>query len=155
MIKNIEFNGERLKSARLYRGKTITELADETEISKQAISQFENGKATPSIETLLKIMNVLKFPREYFRQVDDDITVNTFFRALLTTSKKEQLVQVTRTRTLAKIYEFLEEYIDFPELKIPQIDIDNIDIESISLGLREYWGLGINPISNIVNVMDS
>ena len=154
MIKNIEFNGVRLKSARLYRGKTITELADETEISKQAISQFENGKATPSIETLLKIMNVLKFPREYFRQVDDDITVNTFFRALLTTSKKEQLVQVTRTRTLAKIYEFLEEYIDFPELKIPQIDIDNIDIESISLGLREYWGLGINPISNIVNVME-
>ena len=66
MIKNIEFNGERLKSARLYRGKTIKELADQTEISKQAISQFENGKATPSIETLLKIMNVLKFPREYF-----------------------------------------------------------------------------------------
>ena len=154
MIKNIEFNGERLKSARLYRGKTIQELADETEISKQAISQFENGKATPSIETLLKIMNVLKFPREYFRQVDDDITVNTFFRALLTTSKKEQLVQVTKTRTLAKIYEFLEEYIDFPELKIPQIDIENIDIENISLELRDYWGLGINPIANIVNVME-
>ncbi len=154
MIKNIEFNGERLKSARLYRGKTIKELADETEISKQAISQFENGKATPSIETLLKIMNVLKFPREYFRQVDDDITVNTFFRALLTTSKKEQLVQVTKTRTLAKIYEFLEEYIDFPELKIPQIDIENIDIENISLELRDYWGLGINPIANIVNVME-
>ena len=154
MIKNMEFNGERLKNARLYRGKTITDLADETEISKQAISQFENGKATPSIETLLKIMNVLKFPREYFRQVDEDITVNTFFRALLTTSKKEQLVQVTRTKTLAKIYEFLEEYIDFPEFKIPQIDIENIDIEEITLELRDYWGLSANPIVNIVNVME-
>ncbi|KLE14798.1 XRE family transcriptional regulator [Clostridium sp. C8] len=154
MIKNMEFNGERLKNARLYRGKTITDLADETGISKQAISQFENGKATPSIETLLKIMNVLKFPREYFRQVDEDITVNTFFRALLTTSKKEQLVQVTRTKTLAKIYEFLEEYIDFPEFKIPQIDIENIDIEEITLELRDYWGLSVNPIVNIVNVME-
>ena len=154
MIKNMEFNGERLKNARLYRGKTITDLADETGISKQAISQFENGKATPSIETLLKIMNVLKFPREYFRQVDEDITVNTFFRALLTTSKKEQLVQVTRTKTLAKIYEFLEEYIDFPEFKIPQIDIENIDIEEITLELRDYWGLGVNPIGNIINVME-
>lgn len=154
MIKNIEFNGERLKNARLYRGKTITELAEETEISKQAISQFENGKATPSIETLLKIMNVLKFPREYFRQIDEDITVNTFFRALLTTSKKEQLIQVTRTKTLAKIYEFLEEYIDFPKFKTPLIDIENIDIEQVTLELRDCWGLGINPITNIVNVME-
>lgn len=154
MIKNMEFNGERLKSARLYRGKTITELADETGISKQAISQFENGKATPSIETLLKLMNALKFPREYFRQVDEDITVNTFFRALLTTSKKEQLVQVTRTKTLAKIYEFLEEYIDFPKFKIPQIDIENVDIEEVALKLRDYWGLSINPIGNIVNLME-
>jgi Zn-dependent peptidase ImmA (M78 family)/DNA-binding XRE family transcriptional regulator len=154
MIKNIEFNGERLKSARLYRGKTITELAEETEISKQAISQFENGKATPSIETLLKIMNVLKFPREYFLQVDEDITVNTFFRSLLTTNKKEQLVQVTRTKTLAKIYEFLEEYIDFPEFKIPQIDIENINMEKISLDIREGWGLGVNPIGNVVSIME-
>lgn len=154
MIKNIEFNGERLKNARLYRGKTITELAEETEISKQAISQFENGKATPSIETLLKIMNVLKFPREYFRQIDEDITVNTFFRALLTTSKKEQLIQVTRTKTLAKIYEFLEEYIDFPKFKTPLIDIENIDMEQVTLELRDCWGLGINPITNIVNVME-
>lgn len=154
MIKNMEFNGERLKSARLYRGKTITELADETGISKQAISQFENGKATPSIETLLKLMNALKFPREYFRQVDEDITVNTFFRALLITSKKEQLVQVTRTKTLAKIYEFLEEYIDFPKFKIPQIDIENVDIEEVALKLRDYWGLSINPIGNIVNLME-
>lgn len=154
MTKNMEFNGERLKSARLYRGKTITELAEETDISKQAISQFEKGKATPSIETLLKIMNVLKFPREYFQQVDEDLTVNTFFRALLTTSKKEQLVQVTRTKTLAKIYEFLEEYIDFPEFKILQVNIENDDIEKITLELRKYWGLGLNPINNMVNVME-
>ncbi|MEO2601360.1 helix-turn-helix domain-containing protein [Clostridium butyricum] len=154
MIKSIEFNGERLKNARLYRGKTITELAEETKISKQAISQFENGKSAPSIESLLKIMNVLKFPREYFRQMDKDITVNTFFRSLLTTSKKEQLIQVTRTKTLAKIYEFLEEYIDFPELKILSIDTEELDVEKITLGLREYWGLGNNPIINIVNIME-
>lgn len=154
MIRNIEFNGERLKSARLYRGKTITELADEAEITKQAISQFENGKATPSIETLLKIMNVLSFPREYFYQIDNEETVNTFFRALLTTSKKDQLIQVTRTKTLAKIYKFLEEYIDFPEFKIAELESENIDIENIAMKLRNHWELGANPITNIINVME-
>ena len=38
------FNGERLKSARLFRRMTIAELAEITDISKQAISQFENKK---------------------------------------------------------------------------------------------------------------
>ena len=37
-----------------------------SDISKQAISQFENGKTEPRLETLMKIMQVLRFPREYF-----------------------------------------------------------------------------------------
>ncbi|MBU3105760.1 helix-turn-helix domain-containing protein [Clostridium gasigenes] len=154
MAKNIEFNGKRLKTARLYRSKTIKELADETEITKQAISQFENGKSTPSLETLLRIINALNFPREYFYQLDDEVTTNTFFRALLTTSKKEQLSQVARTRTLAKIYSFLEKYIDFPELNIPEFECYDNDIEEIAKYLRTYWGLGNNPITNVVNIME-
>lgn len=154
MAKNIEFNGERLKTARLYRSKTIKELADEAGITKQAISQFENGKSTPSLETLLRIINVLSFPREYFYQWDDEVAINTFFRALLTTSKKEQLCQVNRTKTLAKIYSFLEKYIDFPSINIPEVDLDSNDIEEITDKLREYWGLGNNPIINVINVME-
>lgn len=34
MIKQKEFNGERLKNARLYRGLTLTGLAKQTDISK-------------------------------------------------------------------------------------------------------------------------
>ena len=36
------FNGKRLKAARLYRGLTISEVAKMSDVSKQAISQFEN-----------------------------------------------------------------------------------------------------------------
>ena len=39
------FNGKRLKAARLYRGLTISEVAKMSDVSKQAISQFENSKA--------------------------------------------------------------------------------------------------------------
>ena len=41
MLRDRNFNGARLKSARTYRGKTISQIADETGVSKQAISQFE------------------------------------------------------------------------------------------------------------------
>lgn len=154
MAKNNKFNGERLKTARLYRGKTIKELADATGISKQAISQFENSKSTPSLETLLAIINALKFPREYFYQIDNQIEINTFFRALSTTSKKEQLCQVNRTRTLSTIYSFLDKYIDFPRVNILELDSSNESIEEIATALREYWGIGNDPITNVVNVME-
>ena len=156
MLKDTEFNGERLKIARLYRGKTISELAGETGISKQAISQFENNKTAPGFETVLNLMNSLNFPREYFHQKDNIETVegNTFFRALSSTSKKEQLCQINKTKILVKIYCFFEQYIDFPKPNIPDVSNANGDIEIMAQIVREAWGLGDKPINNIVNVME-
>ena len=37
------FNGKRLKSARQYRGLTVEELSQRINVSKQTISQYENG----------------------------------------------------------------------------------------------------------------
>lgn len=156
MLRDIEFNGERLKIARLYRGKTISELAEETGISKQAISQFENNKNVPKFETLLSLMNSLSFPREYFHQRDSIKTVegNTFFRALSTTSKKEQLCQVNKTKILVKMYCFFEQYVDFPKPNIPDVSEANGDIEVMADIVRKSWDLGNKPITNIVNVME-
>lgn len=44
------FNGARLKAARLYRGLTIADVASMSDVSKQAISQFENGKQNLSLK---------------------------------------------------------------------------------------------------------
>ena len=38
------FNGNRLKSARQYRGLTVEELAQKINVSKQTVSQYETGK---------------------------------------------------------------------------------------------------------------
>ena len=53
-----EFRGERLKYARIFRGKSLTELANESGISKQLISQYENGDSRPSHERLFNISEI-------------------------------------------------------------------------------------------------
>lgn len=166
------FNHNRLKSARIFTGLTISELADASGVSKQAISQFENGKTKPTLETLMKLMFVLKFPREYFYEKDniEEVHVgNTFFRSLVSTSKKERLSQVEKTKYFSKICDFLEDYIDFPALNLPNakdlIDLpeSNLDnpkflerdhIEEIALSLRNFWGIGEEPITNIVFLLE-
>lgn len=158
MLKNRNFNGGRLKSARIYRGKTISQLADETGVSKQAISQFENNKTIPGFETLMKLTYSLEFPKDYFYEKDNvSITVgNTYFRAQASITKKEEASYAEKLSIFAKLYNFIEDYINFPKLNILQLDHSNDidDIEFISEKLREYWGLGDKPIINLVNVME-
>ncbi|MFS0556363.1 helix-turn-helix domain-containing protein [Brevibacillus sp. 179-C9.3 HS] len=149
------FNGDRLRTARIYRGKTIAELAEEVSVTKQAISQFENGKS-PGLETLLRLINALGFPREYFFEEDkDQIKIgNTYFRALLTTNKKDRLSQIEKTKMVARIYHFLNKYVDFPKLNLPDRNFTTSDIEHIASLVRNYWGLGNEPISNMVRLLE-
>lgn len=151
------FNGERLKSARIYNGLTIADVAEKTGISKQAISQFENKKSEPKIETLMKLMNVLKFPRDYFYQeIEDKMFVgDTYFRSLSTMSNKERMSQIERVNVLLRIYKCIEEYIAFPKLKLYQVSDDfKFDVEELAHEVRKYWGLKEAPIINLIDVME-
>ena len=59
--------GNKIKSIRLRRGLTQEELAMRSELTKGYISQLENDLASPSIATLIDILNVLGVtPQSFF-----------------------------------------------------------------------------------------
>ncbi|KOC51332.1 ImmA/IrrE family metallo-endopeptidase [Clostridium botulinum] len=155
IIKNKKFNGKRLQIARIYRGKTIVELAKDIGVSKQAISQFENGLTSPQFDTLMNIVDTLKFPREYFFQEDKiDIRLgNTYFRAHAKMTKKDENKQKEKVKFIGKLYNFLNEYIEFPELNIPEFE-EKMSIEDKAIKLREYWELGEEPVKDIVYILE-
>ena len=153
---NTAFNGKRLKSARLYNGLTIADVAKATDLSKQSISQFETGKMEPKMETLMKLARYLGFPREYFyEKITKSILVgDTYFRSLSSITNKERLAQIEKVKILVGIYNVLQEYVFFPELKLYKQTDDIIDVENLATKVREYWGLKSEPISNIINLME-
>lgn len=153
---NREFNGLRLKEGRIYRGYTITELAECLNVSKQMISKYENGKSTPSFESLVKLTKVLKFPREYFYEKPVDIQVgNTYFRSLLSVGKKTREMQYDRVKYLTTIRTLLEEYVDFPHLDVPEFTENDLeDMDVLSRKLRNEWNIGNKPIKNIVLLLE-
>ena len=151
-----KFNGQRLKNARLYRGKTLDELAKDINVTKQAISQYENSDAIPESSKLFSLINVLKFPREYFFQEDTVFyeTQTTYFRSLLGTHKKDRIAQIKKGEYIALLYDFLSEYVRFPQYNIPTIELPddelNLDFDKIANCVREYWNLGNEPIRDLV-----
>lgn len=152
-----QFNGKRLKEGRIYRGYTITDLAKELGVSKQMISKYENSNIPPTGEALMKIIRLLRFPKEYFYERSIEVnTGNTYFRSLLTTGKKERNMQYDRVKYLTIIRALLEEYVDFPELDIPNFSEQDIEnIENITQKLRKAWRLDGKPIKDIVFLLES
>ncbi len=152
------FNGSRLKLARIYCGMTTDELGGKVGISRQGISQFENGKNDPSLSTLISLASILHFPVSFFTKDDVNRGVDnvgsTYFRKLLTTSKKYQQEQIAKMKFVARIYSFLNQYVEFPHINLPNLAPD-VDPELAAKSLRDFWKLGNTPVTNIIRVMEN
>lgn len=154
------FNPKRLREARLIRGLTIKDLADKIGITKQAISQFELGEHTPKPETMMAIINTLQFPKNFFyKDFKEQYVGNTFFRANATATKKSKEMQYNKSMLAGYIYDYLSDYIEFPELNLPDTSQyitawDNDLIEDLATKVREHWGIGDKPIANIVHLLE-
>ena len=66
-----------LKKIREKRHITQIKLSTEVEVSQEAISAYESGKALPSVETLIKLANYLNTSTDYLLGLtDNDLKVN-------------------------------------------------------------------------------
>ena len=136
---------------------TISDLEKKISVTKQAISQYEKGIIAPKSEVLFQLVSVLKFPLDFFTEINNWTTKveYTFFRSLSGVKKLDLNTEVIKTEIIVRLYNFLNGYLKFPKLKLPTIDHENItDIEDITLMLRGFWGLNNDPIANIVDLLE-
>ncbi|QHX44037.1 ImmA/IrrE family metallo-endopeptidase [Treponema vincentii] len=153
----LQFNGDRIKFARIYNGLTVNELATQLSISPQAESQYEMEKVAPQFDKLLLLSKILNFPIDFFLQ-NDDILIksgSSYFRSLMKTPKKYRTEQKAKIHLLAKLYSIMHEYIEFPCLDIPT-DIESYSSpEEAANYLREYWAIGSEPIRNLLRLLEA
>ena len=153
----------RIRNARMARGFTITELSEYLDITKQALSQYELGHSSPSGEVFMKIVNKLKFPTAYyFKPLPTNTPKGTvFYRSLKSTAQLSRDMQSSRLDMQEDIFNYVQEYLEFPKVNLPNIDnisLDNLDVEDveeIASRLRSHWGLGNGPISNVTTLLEN
>ena len=56
-----QFNGERLKKARIYRGLTVAELAEQVGCQRQTLSMYEISKSQPTDKGLVDLFLLNSF----------------------------------------------------------------------------------------------
>lgn len=150
---------QRIKEGRLFRGLTQGDLSEALGITKQAVSQYETGVMTPTMEMLNRMTEILDFPLAYFsKPYSNDILTPVFFRKKKTSKKKIMLVFETYIKWMTDIYTYIEEYIHLPQLNLithDKVGYTDKEISDIAMELRRYWGLGEGPISNLTLLLEN
>lgn len=153
---------ERLAAARRMAGLSLQELSDRmgNVVSRQAIHQFEQGKANPESDTLLALAKALGVRLDYFYR--DTATTVTLEK--IEYRKKQKLTKAEETSIKEKAKDVLERYFELENLtdaqltfKSPLEDIiiyTQSDIEDVAELTREKWQLGMKPIPSVIEMLE-
>ncbi len=155
-MKNLVAN--RIKNARVLNCLSQQNVANEIGVSKQMISKYEKGEAMPSSSKLLKLAKLFHLKIDYFfRSFQIELgEINFRKKSTFSTQKQNSLKE--------KIKIDLENYLWIEDTLSIDYSFDNIikddkietlsDIEKVVLKLREHWKIGIDPIHNIIQLLE-
>jgi Zn-dependent peptidase ImmA (M78 family)/DNA-binding XRE family transcriptional regulator len=154
--------GERLKLARRMARMSQQELADQSDVSKMAISKYENNQMMPGSEVLVRMAEALNIRIEFLLRQPADLSIQPTYR------KHEAMSAKSEEAVVAEIQEWLERYQTiesfFPEAerdvfafpdKFPY-PVNNLeDIEAAAEALRRAWQLGTDATQNLTEMLES
>ncbi|WP_461213881.1 helix-turn-helix domain-containing protein [Lacticaseibacillus sp. GG6-2] len=157
-----KFNPVQLRKARMMRGISMAQLAEQAELSRQSISKYEQGTSEPRGDSILKMAHALNFPTGWFSRDEATAPMGAvFFRSQAASTNKLREMQTMRLQLVAEAERYLSEYIDFPEVNIPtplDVPVEEITddmIREMSESVRDLWQLGTGPIGNLTNVLEA
>lgn len=158
---------ERIKEAREARGYTLVSFASDLGVTRQAVAQYETGQISPSGEALSKIIALTEQPLSFFTSSPSrpGQARTLFWRSLKRMEQHHRNRISRRIQWAADLTDMVDEFVEVPEVNIPQWDFDpdspeygeDIEgqIESAAESLRDAWGLGIGPVTNLAQVLES
>lgn len=111
--------GDNIKKARMEKGYSQAELADQIGVSQAAIYYWESGKRRPNTEIIKKIADKLDVSPTYLMGWEDEATNSPLYRALL----KSQSFEDIQNNDLLKEFRKSE--------LISDLDFEGIDIEML------------------------
>ncbi len=155
---------ERLFRARKAAGLSMNALANEVGVSANAIKKYEHGDNMPTSSNLLKLSKALDVRTEYFfRPVKVELKGVEYRKRANTPKKLLDQINGDVMDQAERWTELLELYPDsvkpVPQFSLPTKLLKQIssfdDIEVIAEQMRHEWDLGLNPIHDMIDTLES
>ena len=160
MSKELIFNPDKLRAARLMKGYSLQELADQigNKVTKQAINKYELGEVVPDNDMIGILATALNVAANFFCR-KSNVSLGTLnFRKLQDLTAKDKNIVIEQTKDLLERYIEVEQLLGISELFTnpikDRIIKDVNDVEDVSEIIRLEWRLGFDAISNVVDLLE-
>lgn len=146
-------NVRRMRETRMM---TAKRLSVESGVSQSTISKVERGGTALTEDVASKLARALSTTPEVLMGGAGDVESTVFFRSMSAATKSARVALRARSEMVDAIVAELDAILDFPSFNVPTIgaeavdEISEIGIERAANELREAWGLGDGPITNLV-----
>jgi Zn-dependent peptidase ImmA (M78 family) len=154
--------GQRLKLARAASGLSLRELQEaiENRVTAQAIGKYERDEDMPSSGVLSALARALCVSEDYLLATDELVLDGVEFRKKSIASKREEAFVEGQALHLLERYLMLEDVLGLASVvwdcprEAPYPVKDPADAENAARAIRVHWGLGIDPIPNLSELLE-
>ncbi|NVK41150.1 MAG: ImmA/IrrE family metallo-endopeptidase [Oceanospirillaceae bacterium] len=154
--------GQRIQRARKAAGLSLRALGDRVGVSQTTINKYEKGDSVPSSGQLIKLSKALGVRSEYFLRPVEVQLQGVEYRKRSSTPKKalvrieaDVLDQAERWTTLLSLYPQKPVEKFAPPAGLPEQLTDLDQVEEFADAVRDAWELGLNPIPDMIDVLES
>lgn len=154
--------GQRLKLARAASGLSLRELQDAIGnlVTAQAIGKYERDEDMPRSGVLSALASALRVSEDYLLSTDEMVLDGIEFRKKDMASKREEALVEGQALHLLERYLAVEDALGLASVEwdrpreAPYPITSPADAESAARAVRTHWGLGIDPILNLAELLE-
>ena len=155
--------GQRLKLARSAVGISLRQLEGQIGncVTAQAIGKYERNESMPSSGVLIALADALDVSVDYLAGDQNMVLEAIEFRKKKITSKREEAQVEAKALHLLERYLIVEELLDLPSIEWDKpreapypVNQDISEADRAAHSLRQHWGLGNDPIPNLIELLE-
>ncbi len=155
--------GQRIIVSRRASGLSLRDLSARigNRVTAQAISKYEHDESVPSSGVLIALSDALNVPIDYLISSSDIRLEAVDFRKKRLTSRRDEAQVEANILRLLERYLTVEEILGLPTVAwdIPRdapwpVLRDPAEAEQAAYGMRVHWDLGLDPIPNLVELLE-
>ena len=155
--------GQRLKLARKAAGLSLRGLQERIggRVTAQAIGKYERDESMPGSGVLIALADALAVPVDYLVGEQEMALESVEFRKKKITGRREEAQVGAKVLRLLERYLMVEEFLglssihwDKPREAPYPVVSDPGEADRAAQSLRMHWGLGLDPIPHLVELME-
>jgi len=151
----MKLNPERVDLVRRRLGVSKIEFAAMIGVDRKTIQRFESGNSELSDAIVNSITRVSGYPKEFFCKgpIETPSPDSISFRSMRSLTARPRDAALAAAAIAFELDDWMQARFELPPHNLPQMDSRSPSAAAIAL--RARWGIGVKPISNMINVLEA